>query len=68
MIGDAERKLTAAVLESGTWGPLAVEAWAAKRKTEVDRVRSAVGAMASSGLTVSKLAVAASMLEDLTRR
>jgi hypothetical protein len=31
-------------------------------------VRSAIGAMASSGLTVSKLAVAASMLEDLTRR
>jgi glutamate dehydrogenase len=67
VIGDAERKLTAAVLESGTWGAPAVEAWAAKHKTEVDRVRSAVGAMASSGLTVSKLAVGASMLEDLTR-
>ena len=71
VIGDAERKLTAAVLEAGTlgqtWGSPAVEAWAAKHKSEVDRVRSAVGAMASSGLTVSKLAVAASMLEDLTR-
>jgi glutamate dehydrogenase len=68
VIGDAERKLTAAVLEGGGWGAPAVEAWAAKHKAEVDRVRSAIGAMASSGLTVSKLAVAASMLEDLTRR
>ncbi|MGE5365731.1 MAG: NAD-glutamate dehydrogenase, partial [Betaproteobacteria bacterium] len=68
VIGDAERKLTAAVLEAGTWGFPAVEAWAAKHKAEVDRVGSAIGAMASSGLTVSKLAVAASMLEDLTRR
>ena len=72
VIGDAERKLTAAVLEGGTlgqtWGSPAVEAWAAKYKTEVDRVRSTCAAMASSGLTVSKLAVAASMLEDLTRR
>jgi glutamate dehydrogenase len=68
VIGDAERKLTAAVLEAGTWGAPAVEAWAAKHRAEVDRVRSAIGAMASSGLTVSKLAVAASMLEDLTRR
>jgi glutamate dehydrogenase len=68
VIGDAGRKLTAAILEDGTWGAAGVEAWAAKHKAEVDRVRSAVGAMASSGLTVSKLTVAASMLEDLTRR
>jgi glutamate dehydrogenase len=67
VIGDAERKLTAAVLESGAWGAAAVATWAAKRKAEVERVRAATGAMASSGLTVSKLAVAASMLEDLTR-
>ncbi|MBO0717819.1 MAG: NAD-glutamate dehydrogenase, partial [Rhizobiales bacterium] len=68
VIGDAERKLTAAVLEDGTWGAPAVAAWADTHKPEVDRVRSAIAAMASSGLTVSKLAVAASMLEDLTRR
>ena len=66
VIGDAKRKLTAAVLESGAWGAAAVAAWAATRKAEVERVRAATGAMASSGLTVSKLAVAASMLEDLT--
>jgi len=68
VIGDAERKLTAEVLESGAWGAAAVTTWAAKRKAEVERVRAATGAMAGSGLTVSKLAVAASMLEDLTRR
>jgi glutamate dehydrogenase len=68
VIGDAERKLTALVLEGEACGASAVEVWAAKRKAEVDRVRSAIGAMANSGLTVSKLAVAASMLEDLTRR
>jgi len=68
VIGDAERKLTAAALQSGAWGPAAVEAWAAKRKTEVERVQAATAAMASSGLTVSKFAVAASMLDDLTRR
>jgi glutamate dehydrogenase len=67
VIGDAVRKLTAAVLGTGAWGPPAVETWAVKRKTEVERLRSAIGAMANSGLTVSKLAVAASMLEDLAR-
>jgi glutamate dehydrogenase len=67
VIGDAERKLTVAVLADGAWGAHAVDDWAAKHKTEVDRLRSAIGAMASSGLTVSKLAVAASMLDDLTR-
>ncbi|MGB6285248.1 MAG: NAD-glutamate dehydrogenase [Xanthobacteraceae bacterium] len=73
VIGDAERKLTAVVLEGEdlegeVWGAPAVEAWAAKHRAEANRVRSAIGAMTSSGLTVSKLAVAASMLEDLTRR
>jgi glutamate dehydrogenase len=67
-IGDAERKLTAAALAGGTWGAAAVEAWAAQRKAEVERVRSAIGAMTNSGLTVSKFAVAASLLDDLTRR
>jgi glutamate dehydrogenase len=67
VIGDAERKLTAAILAGGAWGAPAVEVWAAKHKAEVERLRSTISAMASSGLTVSKLAVAANMLEDLTR-
>jgi glutamate dehydrogenase len=67
VIGDAERKLTAAALAGGAWGTAAVEAWAAQRKADVERARSAIGAIASSGLTVSKFAVAASLLDDLTR-
>jgi glutamate dehydrogenase len=65
-IGDAERKLTAAVIAAGGWGENAVAAWAATHKTEVERVKFAIAEMAASGLTVSKLAVAASMLNDLT--
>jgi glutamate dehydrogenase len=65
-IGDAERKLTAAVVAAGGWGENAVAGWAARHKTEVERVKLAIGEMAGSGLTVSKLAVAASMLNDLT--
>jgi glutamate dehydrogenase len=67
VIGDAARKLTAAVLADGAWGPGAVDAWPGKRKAEVERVRLAIGEMASSGFTVSKFTVAASILEDLTR-
>jgi glutamate dehydrogenase len=66
-IGDAERKLTAAILAEGAWGSQAVAAWSAKRKAEVERVQLAIGEMVASGLTVSKLAVAASMLDDLAR-
>jgi glutamate dehydrogenase len=66
-IGDAERKLTAAILAEGAWGSEAVAAWSAKRKAEVERVKLAIGEMVASGLTVSKLAVAASMLDDLAR-
>ena len=66
-IGGAERKLTAAILAEGTWGSQAVAAWSAKRKAEVERVKLAIGEMVASGLTVSKLAVAASILDDLAR-
>jgi glutamate dehydrogenase len=66
-IGDAERKLTAAILAEGTWGSQAVAAWSAKRRAEVERVKLTIGEMIASGLTVSKLAVAASMLDDLAR-
>jgi glutamate dehydrogenase len=66
-IGEAERKLTAAVLADGAQGRNALQAWVEKRKGEVERVKSAIHEIAASGLTVSKLAVAASLLEDLTR-
>ena len=47
--------------------PRAVEAWVAPRKGEVDRIRVAIHEIATSGLTLSKLTVAASLLGDLVK-
>ena len=66
-IGDAERRLTAAMVGNGAAGAGAVEAWVAPRKGEVERIRGAIHEIASSGLTLSKLAVAASLLGDLVK-
>ncbi len=66
-IGDAERRLAAAMLGDGAAGTPAVEAWVAPRRDEVERVRQAVHEIANSGLTLSKLAVAASLLGDLVK-
>ncbi|HEY2527163.1 MAG TPA: NAD-glutamate dehydrogenase [Xanthobacteraceae bacterium] len=66
-IGDAERRITAAMVASGTSGTAAVEAWVEPRKGEVERIRLAIHEIASSGLTLSKLAVAASLLGDLAK-
>ena len=67
-IGDAERRLTAAMAGNGAAGAPAVEAWVAPRKGEVDRIRMAVHEIANSGLTLSKLSVAASLLGDLVKQ
>jgi glutamate dehydrogenase len=66
-IGDAERRLTAAMVETGETGEAAVEAWVKPRQAEVERIRSAIHQIAGSGLTLSKLTVAASLLGDLAR-
>jgi len=66
-IGDAERRLTAAMIGNGVAGAGAVEAWVEPRKTEVERIRGAIHEIANSGLTLSKLAVAASLLGDLVK-
>ena len=66
-IGDAERRLTAAMVGNGAAGAGAVEAWVAPRKGEVDRIRGAIHEIAGSGLTLSKLSVAASLLGDLVK-
>jgi glutamate dehydrogenase len=66
-IGDAERRLAAAMVGNGSAGAAAVEAWVTPRHDEVERVRLAVHEIASSGLTLSKLAVAASLLSDLVK-
>ena len=66
-IGDAERRLTAAMAGKGTSGAAAVEAWVATRQADVHRIRAAVHEIANSGLTLSKVTVAASLLGDLVR-
>jgi glutamate dehydrogenase len=52
---------------NGTAGAKAVEAWVAPRKAAVDRIRMSVHEIANSGLTLSKLSVAASLLADLVK-
>ena len=66
-IGDAERRIAAEMMATGAPGNAAVEAWVAARRDNVERVRMAVHEIAASGLTLSKLSVAASMLGDLAR-
>jgi len=72
-IGDAERRLTAAMvgngkLDKGLAGAGAVQEWVKPRQAEVERIRSAIHEIAGSGLTLSKLSVAASLLGDLARQ
>jgi glutamate dehydrogenase len=66
-IGDAERRLTGAMTGDGAAGASAVEAWVGSRKAEVERIRLAINEIANSGLTLSKLSVAASLLGDLVK-
>jgi glutamate dehydrogenase len=66
-IGEAERRLTAAMMANAGAGRAAVEAWVAPRKAEVERISMAINEIANSGLTLSKLSVAASLLGDLAR-
>ena len=66
-IGDAERRLAAAMAADGAAGASAVEAWVSPRKAEVERIRMAIHEIANSGLTLSKLSVAASLLGDLVK-
>jgi glutamate dehydrogenase len=66
-IGDAERRLAAAMAGNGAGGAAALETWVESHKAEVDRVRSAIHEIAASGLTLSKLSVAASLLGDLVK-
>jgi glutamate dehydrogenase len=67
-IGSAERRLTAEMVVNGSTGAEAVDAWVTPRAGEVERIRAAVHGIASSGLTLSKLSVAASLLGDLVKQ
>ncbi|GJD50440.1 NAD-specific glutamate dehydrogenase [Methylobacterium crusticola] len=70
-IASAHRALTAeasAAARSGDQGQAAVERWSAERGASLARIRTAIAAIAASGLTVSKVSVAASLLGDLAQR
>ena len=60
-MAEAERRLAAEMVGNGAAGPGAVEAWVSPRSAEVERIRAAVHDIAGSGLTLSKLTVAASL-------
>jgi glutamate dehydrogenase len=66
-IAEAERRLTAEMVGDGVAGAAAVEAWIRPRAGEVERIRAAVGEIAGSTLTISKLSVAASLVGDLVK-
>jgi glutamate dehydrogenase len=66
-LGEATRQLTAEMLAGGKAGKDAVAAWVTAR-SEVERIRDAVHEIADTGLTLSKLSVAASLLGDLARK
>jgi len=66
-MGDALRRLVAEMTAAGGSGAEAVAAFVKQKGNDVDRVHEAVHEMVASGLTLSKLTVAASMLSDLTR-
>jgi glutamate dehydrogenase len=66
-MGDALRRLVAEMTAAGGSGAEAVAAFVARKGSEVDRVREAVHSMVTSGLSLSKLTVAASMLGELAR-
>jgi glutamate dehydrogenase len=64
-IGDALRRLTADMTNAGAPGRDAVERWVEARAQASERTRLAVHEIAASGLTLSRLAVVASLLSDL---
>jgi len=66
-MGDALRRLVAEMTAAGGSGAEAVAAFVQQKGNDVDRVRDALHEMVTSGLTLSKLTVAASMLGDLAR-
>ena len=66
-IAYAHRGLTAEVSALDLSGIEAVQAWSEKRGADVNRIRSAVDGIVSSGLSLSKITVAASLLGDLAR-
>ncbi|WP_406854760.1 NAD-glutamate dehydrogenase [Alsobacter sp. KACC 23698] len=68
-IESAHRSLTSEVAAIGpSDGVSAVDEWARRRGPSLDRIVQSVETIAGSGLTLSKLTVAASLLADLARQ
>ena len=67
-LGRAARQLTAEMLAGGQSGTEAVDAWVRPRASEVERIRTSMHEIADTGLSLSKLAVAASLLGDLAAK
>ena len=61
------RRITEKMLAEGAAGEAAVDAFVAGRREEVERMRRTVRDIAQSGLSLSKLTLAASLLGDLVR-
>ncbi len=61
------RDVSIGMLGTGKVGTEAVEAWVEGRRREVERTRATVKDIVASGLTLSKLTLAASLLADLAR-
>jgi glutamate dehydrogenase len=66
-IASAHRNLTAEAIASGGSGVEAVRVWSERRGADLSRIRGAVDGIVASGLTLSKVTVAASLLGDLAR-
>jgi len=62
------RRVTEQMLGNGVAGEAAVDAFVAARRDEVERMRRTVRDIAQSGLSLSKLTLAASLLGDLVQR
>ena len=66
-VGVHHRRLTAQVVSTGGVGADGVARWCETRGPIIARVRDAVEGLVASGVTLSKLMVAASLLADLAR-
>ncbi|MBM6593771.1 NAD-glutamate dehydrogenase [Microvirga pudoricolor] len=66
-IATAHRNLTAEVASQDASGEAALEAWSGKRGADIARIKGAIDSIVSSGLTLSKVTVASSLLGDLVK-
>jgi glutamate dehydrogenase len=66
-IAASERRLAVTMLASGKKGKDALNAWVEPRRSEADRIMARIQEIASSGFTLSKLTVAASLVGDLVK-